>query len=115
MSRTLQLNKNASVVLDGSGNGQAALGPTLPGTSWQVSTVAVSVSTNANEAQCNLYVGLAAQPGQLIGATSTGSTGDSDDLGGQNIWPGQQLIAVWQGGDPGATATVSVYGTQAVP
>lgn len=115
MSRSLVLNNSAQVTLDGSGNGQAQLGPTLPGTSWQVDTVAVSASTNSSEAQCNLYLGLQPVAGSLIGATATGSTGDSDDLSGANVWPGQYLIAVWEGGDPGAVATISVYGTQTVP
>jgi hypothetical protein len=115
MPQTLGLSKAASVILDASGNGMAQLGPQLPGTSWQVATVAVSVATNVNEAQCYLYAGISATAGQLIGATSTGSTGDSDDLAGQGIWPGQSLIAVWAGGDPGAEATLSVFGTQNVP
>lgn len=115
MSRQLILNASAQVTLDGSGNGKAQLGPKLPGTSWQVDTVAVSASSNASEAQCNLYLGLSPVAGSLIGATATGSTGDSDDLAGANIWPGQLLIAVWAGGDPGAVATISVYGTQTVP
>lgn len=115
MSRQLVLSASASVVLDSEGNGQAQLGPTLPGTSWQVGTIAVSVTTNVNEAQCNVYLGLQPIPASLIGATSTGSTGDSDDLGGQNVWPGQQIIATWTGGDAGQTATISVFGSQTVP
>jgi hypothetical protein len=115
LSRQLVLNASASVTLDVNGNGQAQLGPTLPGTSWQVGTIAVQVTTNVNEAQCNVYVGIQPIAGSLIGATSTGSTGDSDDLGGQNVWPGQSIIAVWEGGDAGSVATISVFGQQTVP
>lgn len=115
MSTQLSLNTSAQVVLDGSGNGTAACGPRLPGTSWQPTTVAVSVATAVAEAQCSVFLGLSAAAGALIGATSTGSTGDSDDLGGQTVWPGQQIIAVWEGGDPGQVATLSVFGTQQVP
>jgi len=110
----LSLSADASVVLNASGNGTAACGPALPGTSWQPTSIAVSVSTNNSEAQCNVYLGLNAAAGSLLGATSTGSTGDSTDCS-QTVWPGQSLIAVWTGGDAGATATMSVFGTKTVP
>ena len=115
MSTQLPLNTSASVILDANGDGVAQCGPRLPGTSWQPATVAVSVATNDLEAQCNVFLGITPQAGSLIGATSTGSTGDSDDLGGQPIWPGQQIIAQWTGGDPGSLATLSVFGEQTVP
>jgi hypothetical protein len=82
--------------------------------SWQPSTIAVSVATNVAEAQCNLYLGIGPFPGSLLGATSTGSTGDSTDCSA-TVWPGQELIAVWTGGDPGSIATMSVFGTKTVP
>jgi hypothetical protein len=110
----LSLNAEASVVLDANGDGTAQCGPSLPGTSWQPTNIAVSVATNASEAQCNLYLGLSAAAGSLLGATSTGSTGDSTDCS-QTVWPGQSLIAVWAGGDPGSIATLSVFGTKTVP
>jgi hypothetical protein len=114
VSAQLTLNTSASVVLDANGDGTASCGPQLPGTSWQPTSIAVSVSTNASEAQCNIYLGLSAEAGSLLGATSTGSTGDSDDCS-QTVWPGQLLIAVWTGGDPRAVATMSVFGTKTVP
>lgn len=118
MSTQLSLNTSASVVLGssgpGAGNGTASIGPNLPGVSWQPETIAVSVSTNNSEAQCNIYLGIAPQAASLLGATSTGSTGDSTDCSA-TVWPGQSLIAVWTGGDPGAIATMSVFGTKQVP
>jgi len=116
MSRILVLDTSASVKLDASGNGTAQAGPGLPGVSWQPETVAVSAAPPvSSEAQCNVYLGLSAQAGSLLGATSTGSTGDSTDVHGQTVWPGQFLIAVWTGGDPGATATMSIFGQKQVP
>jgi hypothetical protein len=110
----LSLNASASVVLDGAGNGTASCGPGLPGVSWQPTSIGVSATSNASEAQCHVYLGLSAVAGALLGATSTGSTGDTTDCS-QTVWPGQNLIAVWAGGDPGATATMSVFGTRTVP
>jgi hypothetical protein len=114
VSTRLGLNASASVVLNASGNGTASAGPGLPGVSWQPTSIAVSVSTSNSEAQCNVYLGLSASAGSLLGATATGSTGDSADCE-QTVWPGQSLIAVWTGGDPGATATMSVFGAKTVP
>lgn len=114
MSRQLTLSTSASVVLDHNGNGTAAIGPGLPGVSWQPTTIAVSVSTALSEAQCNVYLGISAQAASLLGATQTGSSGDSTDCSA-TVWPGQSLIAVWTGGDKDATATMSIFGTKQVP
>lgn len=118
MARTIPLAGSAEVTLSGAGNGQAAAGPRVPGESWQITGVAVSAATNANEALCYVYAAPAGPftpgPQQLLGATDTGSTGDT--LGpAVTIWPGQQLLAAWQGGDPGAVATMSYWGTRQVP
>jgi hypothetical protein len=115
---TLNFSGSASVTLNGSGGGQAQAGPKVPGESWQVTGVAVSVATNVNEAQAYVY-SAAAGPftpaaGQLLGATSSGSTGDS--MGpAVTLWPGQQLVATWEGGDAGEVATMSYWGTRTVP
>lgn len=114
MGHQLVLNTSASVVLDESGNGTAAIGPGLPGTSWQPETIAVSVSTAISEAQCSVFLGIAPIAASLLGATQTGSSGDSTDCSA-TVWPGQSLIAVWAGGDPGATATMSIFGSKQVP
>jgi hypothetical protein len=115
---TLQFSGSASVTLDGSGGGQAQAGPKVPGESCTITGVAVSVATNLDEAQCYVYAAAAGPftpaPGQLLGATSTGSTGDS--MGpAVTLWPGQQLVASWQGGDAGEAATMSYWGTRTVP
>jgi hypothetical protein len=115
---TIQLSGSAQVTLDGTGAGDAVAGPTLPGTSWTITGVAVSVATNVNEAICRAYAAAAgpfpAAAGQLLGATSTGSTGDSfgPDV---TIYPGQALLCAWQQGDAGQVATMRYWGTQDVP
>lgn len=114
MSTQLVLQTSASCVLNAQGDGTAACGPSLPGTSWNPETVAISVDTNNSEAACSVYLGISAQAGYLLGATQTGSSGDSTDCTA-TVWPGQSIIAAWTGGDPGAIATMSVFGTKQVP
>jgi hypothetical protein len=104
--------QTAQVTLDGSGNGKVSLGPSLVRQHWQVNGVGVNCSTNVNEAQCSVFVGV---PGglfaQFYGQTFTGSTGDTCGMGDLDIQPGQVITAVWQGGDPGATGFMNIFGT----
>ena len=111
----------ATVALDGSGNGIAQGGPTRPREHWQL--VAAAVKTNqparnsgqpgavVNEASCEVYVGGAISPATFVARTITGSSGDTCGLGNQDIQSGMQVFAKWQGGDPGVTATVTLFGT----
>jgi hypothetical protein len=111
--RTLPLNAKAYVTLDSHGNGTAEVGPLSFGEQWSGLTVAVKVATNAAEATCSVYAGAAATAGYFTGATTWGSTGDSTtNLGTVRV--GGNVFAVWQGGDPGALATMTVTGTKTV-
>lgn len=114
MPRQLPLNASAQVTLDGSGNGTASVGPTAQGETWQAGfTASVHASTNVNEAQAKLYCGGGVSPAYFVGATTWGSTGDSNTDTPQTH-TGQVVTAVWAGGDPGATAYLSVNGTRLV-
>lgn len=111
---SLPLNASAQTVLDASGNGQCSVGPTAQGETWQAGFVtAVHCSSNAAEAQCKVYAGGGPSPAYFVGGTTWGSTGDSSDTNPQ-LQVGQQVFAVWTGGDPGATAYLSINGTRAV-
>jgi hypothetical protein len=124
VSRQLALNKNAQVTLDSGGAGQASAGPAVPGEYWQITGVAVSAQPPAgqqlpvNDSQCYVYLAPAGPftPGgaQLLGATSTGSSGDS--FGPViTVCPGQVLLADWQLGDDGVLASMNFWGTRTVP
>lgn len=114
MSRPVPLNASAQVTLDGTGSGMASVGPTAQGETWSAGFVtAVHASTNAAEAQCRLYAGGGASPAYFIGGTVFGSTGDSSSDTPQ-MQVGQQVFAVWSGGDPGAVATLSINGMRNV-
>ena len=97
----------------GTGTGIAAAGPQSPGEVWSGLTASVRVATNISEATCRIYAGASPAPGYLAAVTTWGSTG----AGTQNIRPvrvGASVWATWSGGDPGATATLTITGIRTV-
>jgi hypothetical protein len=106
--------KFVQVTLDGSGNGQAFLGPSRVREHWQLAGVSVKVATSVKEATCDVYLGTAASPTQFLSHTDFGSSGRTCALGGLDIQPGQSIIAVWEGGDANATATLVFNGTYTI-
>lgn len=109
MMRT-QLQEFAHVILDANGNGRVSIGPTVVRERWAPTQATVSVSTSVLESQCDLYLGVGGVPGRLMGSTRTGSSGDPYGFAGFELQPGQNLVAVWTGGDAGAVATITVFG-----
>lgn len=103
----------ATVILNGSGNGVASIGPGRVREHWQISSVYVNVSTNNNEATCTVFVGSTLNSSTAFGTTFTGSTGDTCGIG-IDIQPGMQVWAQWSGGDPGSQATVNLTGTYSI-
>lgn len=103
-----------SVTLDGSGNGTANLGPVRVREHWQIQGVGVKASSNVNEASCSIYIGTSVSEATFVGNTLTGSSGDTCGCAGMDIQPGQQVFAVWEGGDAGATATMTIFGTYSI-
>jgi hypothetical protein len=109
----LPLNESASVVLDGSGNGTARVGPTGHGQTWHPAVASVRVNTNTLEAQVAIYVGSSATSDNFADATYTGSSGNSSDsVSATEVRLGSYVWAVWTGGDPGSQATLTVTGSQ---
>lgn len=101
----LQLDVAQSVVLNASGNGSVKLGPTSTRAVWHVTNAAVTVSSNTLEPQAILYQNTKASK---LAGTNTGSN-DSTNL---DVWVRNGFILCeWTGGDPGATATLFLYGT----
>jgi hypothetical protein len=113
----VKLNESASVILDGSGNGTAKLGPISAREIWHPANVHVSANIGqvVKEAQCIVYMGTTVGPNTFRDGTLSGSSGDSTDaLNADIIKSGLYIIAVWSGGDSGVRATVSVSGTKDV-
>jgi hypothetical protein len=113
--RIQPLNRSVPVTLDGSGAGTAALGPALAGEVWTGLTAAVSASGSTKEATARIYAGGGVSAATFVDGTTWGSTGDSTSQFGAPVYPGQQVFAVWAGGDPGAIATLVITGTRQVP
>lgn len=104
------LDTFAAVTLDGSGNGTASAGPNVA-EQWSGVSVYVSVATNAAEASGTLYLGSGLAPGEALAQTATASSGDTY-VGNEVVQLGQKYRFRWTGGDPGALATMSLYGTR---
>ena len=113
-SLSVPLSVSASVVLSGAGAGQATLGPTLPGTSWQPVSAAVLVAPVSLTvvSVVKLYNG-SPVAANFIGGSYTGDVNSSALA--VTLQLGQILTAVWSGGNPGATATLTLTGTMTIP
>lgn len=102
----LPTDTGASVTLDGTGTGAAEVQvPALE--SWRVTRIAVTCSSAVTEPEARVYVNTEA-PTAFVGGTYTGSNDASDE--NLTLRPGQRLICRWRDGDPGAVATLSVFG-----
>ncbi len=105
----------ATVVLDSSGDGTAKVGPAGTREAWQPLVASVICSSNNSEARCRVYLGDSEATWRFIDGTLSGSTGDSTgNVAGLPVPFGRWIWAVWTGGDPGATATLTVNGTKTV-
>lgn len=105
------LSQTVQVQLDGSGNGQAGIGPISAREVWTPQSVHVSVSSNVAEAQCNIFVGDLPQQRNYRDTTFSGSSGDSSDrVNADTVKNPGKVWAVWIGGDPLAIATLTVTG-----
>jgi hypothetical protein len=111
VQQSYPLDQSASVVLDGSGNGQCSLGPLLPHEHWQPGSAFVKVTTNTNEASCVLASGTFPTSAQQVAQTSKGSSGATATLSG-DLPTGYRIWATWKGGDAGATATLHLTGSR---
>lgn len=106
------LAQSAPVQLNASGNGTASIGPLSAREVWHPQSAQVSVATNTNEAECSIYVGDSVAPQNLRGRTFSGSSGDTNTGLVDTVKSGAKVWAVWTGGDPKATATLTVTGTK---
>jgi hypothetical protein len=109
--RQLAVSPQATVTLNGAGNGQVSLTPPS-GTRWELQLAAVSTTGTVSLPQCFLYLGNSNGPLTLIDSTNLGNSASSGKVRGAPVYAGTCIWAVWQGGDPGALATLQLYGNQ---
>ena len=106
------LYASASVTLNGAGGGQVSLGPAIPGVTWIPTSGACLVSSANAMPTFFLYLNTVGAA-SFEGGSASGA-GDSCAIDSVTLYTGMQLIGVWTGGDPGATATFNIAGTKQV-
>lgn len=99
-------------VISGGGAATVTVGPQGLGNIWYPAQISASTTSGiaGNDAStCNIYLGSQGVPVTLLGTLlpGTGVLG----LAVPSMSPGQYLIAVWSGGNPGDVAAVNVVGT----
>ena len=110
ITSTYPLTESASVILNASGTGVAYIGPKNQNQIWKVRSVAVSVGSATDEPVAKVYMNSVGQSNFLSGSYS--GSQDTNDLGYEiTLRPGTRFAVEWTGGDAGARATVTVYGT----
>jgi hypothetical protein len=99
-------------VVSGAGAATVRVSPQGLGTVWYpVKADITTTSGPADGSTCQLFLGAQSVATQ-IGGTSYAGGGDTFGLAGHVLAPGDVLIAVWAGGNPGDVATLRVTGDQ---
>jgi hypothetical protein len=98
-------------VVSSGGAATVSVGPQGLGNVWYPASATIQTTSGVNDAStCNLYLGPAGVPVTLLATLYPGGTGTAG-LATPPLSPGQYLIAVWSGGNPGDHASLNVVGT----
>lgn len=98
--------------ISAAGAATLSVGPSGSGNVWYPASLTASTTsglTGSDPSICNVYLGPAGVGVTLLGTLNPGSGVASFALPAMS--PGQYLIAVWAGGNPGDVATVNITGT----
>ena len=114
---TVPLSEFNVITLDGSGNGTARVGPRAHGVVWQptVASIKMTGATPSGVATCFVYAGSSATDDNFVDSTYDVQNDSTDRVSGQQLRLNQFVYARWSGGNPGATATLSITGTAEIP
>jgi hypothetical protein len=94
-----------------SGQGIVSVGPQGLGNVWYPAQATISTTSGVNDNSLfSLYLGPAGVPVTLVGQAFPGGTGTLA-VAVPSMTPGQYLIGVWTGGNPGDLASINVIGT----
>jgi hypothetical protein len=100
-----------TAIVSAAGRAQISVGPSALGTVWYPAQVTISTTSGVNDGStCNIYLGPAGVPVTLVATVFPGGTG-TVAVAVPSMTPGQYLIAIWTGGNPGDVASVNVIGT----
>jgi hypothetical protein len=115
--RTLSLSASVTAKLTAGGAGQVQLGPSHAGEVWYPTAVSATMtgSTPTGIATLQVFAGPAPTPPNFVDGTYSVLQAASSLIEGQVLQPGQNVFAVWAGGNPNATVTFVVSGTRTVP
>ena len=106
------LNTFGQVRLNAQGNGTVTLGPNIPGVVWNIATKATVTTSVVNSTTLLVYAG-SALAGNFAGGSNSAEL-DSDDVS-ITLYTGMVVTGVYSGGDSGALATLSLYGSTKTP
>lgn len=109
-----KLSLPASVVLDGSGNGQILVSPDRGSVSWEVTRISVRTNQGLMQSpfpQAELFDSITPVQSASYGATYAGHN-DIFDTSGDPIEIGSNdaILIVWTGGIAGTTASAIIRG-----
>jgi hypothetical protein len=101
----------AQATVTAAGAAQCSTGPAGLGTVWYPAQATISTTTGAaDNSTCQIFLGALGVNNLLVGQSYAGG-GDTVALAVPSMTPGDLLIAVWAGGNPGDHATMNVVGT----
>ncbi len=109
---TVSLSRAGQTILDGTGSGTVAVGPSGVGAKWYPMTATFSTTTGPTDSSTAvLYSGFVSEATLLNGQGYHGG-GDSAGLAVPQMTPGDLIVAQWTGGNPGDVAQLTIVGTQ---
>lgn len=82
--------------------------------SWVVDRIDVNSTSHVHEPECWVYRDYE-HPANLIDATITGTNDTSELHPHISLAPGQQLVVVWFGCDPGSQSTAAIHASSCTP
>lgn len=101
-------------VIDGTGSASVRVGPQHWGQTWYpVSADIATTSGVADVSTCQFFLGVISAASQIGGQSYQGG-GDTLSWSSRPLQFGEQVYAVWAGGNPGDIATLRVTGDEDV-
>ena len=103
---TRPLAESVTVSFEAGGRAIASLSPSRSYERWRITLTAIR-TTSESQTRFSEYR-FSESPSNLVEGTETGNLNSSDSV--VEVEPGESLVYVWEGGTPGASATVTVRG-----